>query len=218
MHSQPLKSKLKKIFTNPFFIAFLVGIASLHIVKEMSLQRRTAPPPLVTVGPWSLTSHDDKSFGSSELKGKIYIANFFFTRCPTICPKLMSDMKEVYKRFDKRADQVHFVSFSVDPEFDTPQVLKEYREKSGISAPNWTLLTGSVEQVGQVAVKQMKLHVGEKEKFGEADIADGLYEISHVGEILLFDQNGDLRGKFPTDNASLAQLVRSANFLLEKGA
>jgi protein SCO1/2 len=208
MLSKSIIPYLKKTFKNPFVIAFLIGIASLHLVKEMALARRSAPPPLVMVGPWSLINHEDHKFGSEELKGKVVIANFFFTRCPTICPKLISNMNEVHQRFEKEADDVHFVSFSVDPDFDTPKVLRDYQEKMMIAAPNWTFLTGTTEQMVNVVTNQMKFHMGEK---------DELLDISHVAELLLFDQNGDLRGKFPTDTTGLAAIVRSAKFLLEKG-
>lgn len=202
----------------PYVIAFFVGIASLYIVKEVSLARRSAPPPLVTVGPWNLTAHDGKKFGTDELKGKVVIANFFFTRCPTICPKLMNDMREVQKRFVKDAADVHFLSFSVDPEFDTPQILKEYVEKNRLPMSNWTLLTGTHDEIMHVVTNQMKLHMGDKIPLDKEGQEDLLFNISHIQEIVLFDQNGDLRGKFPTDPTGLAQVVRSAKFLIEKGA
>lgn len=213
-----MKSMLRKVFSNPFVLAFLVGIASLHLVKEMSLSRRAAPLPLVNVGDWSLTDHRGASFGTQELRGKVVIANFFFTRCPTICPKLMNDMKEVYKRFEKEGAQVHFVSFSVDPSFDTPEVLQSYRSKSGIVADNWVFLTGSTDQMVNVVMNQMKLHIGEKEALSAPNPSEDLFNISHVAEFVLFDQNGDLRGKFSTDPMGLAAIVRSAKFLLEKGS
>lgn len=202
----------------PYVIAFFVGIASLYIVKEVALARRSAPPPLVNVGPWSLTNQETEKFGSNEVKGKVVIANFFFTRCPTICPKLMNDMREVQKRFVKEASDVHFLSFSVDPEFDTPEILKGYIEKNQIPTSNWTLLTGSHNEMLNIVTGQMKLHLGDKVPLDREGQEDLLFNISHIQEIVLFDQNGDLRGKFGTDPTSLAQVVRSAKFLIEKGA
>lgn len=206
MLSKSLIPKLKKVFKNPFVLAFLIGIVSLHFAKEMALARRAAPPPLVYVGAWNLKNHLNQDFGSQDLKGKVVIASFFFTRCPSICPKLMGNMNEVHKRF-ANDENVHFVSFSVDPEFDTPEVLRAYREKSNFVADNWTFLTGTSEQMANVVTNQMKLHVGEM---------DELLDVSHVAELVLFDQNGDLRGKFSTDTLGLAAIVRSAKFLIEK--
>lgn len=218
MLSKSLKQKIRTVFSNPFVIAFFIGIASLHIVKEMSLARRAAPPPLVIVGPWSLTDHLGQKFGTQELQGKVVIANFFFSRCPSICPKLISDMKEVRKRFEDSKQEVQFLSFSVDPDFDVPFVLQEYRKKNEIEFDNWTFLTGTTEELVDVVMGKMKLHVGEKRAIDSENAAEELFDISHIGEIMLFDQNGDLRGRFSTDTVGLASVVRSAKFLLEKGA
>lgn len=210
MLSQSMKARLGRVVKNPFVWAFVVGIASLHLVKEMSLARRSAPPPLLSVGEWRLTDQDAKPFGSQELAGKVYVAHFFFTRCPTICPKLTQDMKALHRQFDKVRGQVHFVSFSVDPSFDTPEMLRAYRAKNEIAANDWSFLTGTPEELQQVVIKQMKLHFGDSE--------DDLMNISHVAEFVLFDQNGDMRGKFSTDPVGLAALERAAKLLIEKGA
>ena len=216
MSSESLSIKLKKIFKNPFVLAFLIGIVSLYVVKQFALMRRSAPPPLVMVDKWELTDHFGQKFGSKDLEGKVFIANFFFTRCPTICPQLIEKMNEVRKRFEHDEDVV-FVSFSVDPAYDTPAVLRSYREKSHISANNWVFLTGSQDDMVNVVMNKMKLHVGEKEPIEGLTSADELFDISHVAEFVLFDQDGNLRAKIPTDMTGLASMVRSAKFLIEKG-
>jgi protein SCO1/2 len=217
MQLATLKKWSMKIARNPFFWAFLLGIGSLHVVREFAYLRRSAPPPLVYVGNWSLTDQSNRAFGSKELAGKVYIANFFFTRCPTICPKITKDMIEVRKRFTTLRDKVHFVSISVDPENDVPQVLSDYMKRYDIVDGDWTYLTGTKAQVYGVVVEQMKLHMGDRETQKDVDTGEILYNVSHVAELALFDQNGDLRGKFPTDMTSLAALERAAKFLVEKG-
>lgn len=203
----------KRIIKNPFFWAFLAGIASLHIVKELALMRRSAPDAMVVVPEWSLVDQNGLAFGKSQLLGKPYIANFFFTSCPTICPKLTGAMKEVYQRFKDKGDQIHFVSISVDPENDTPTVLKDFMKMSGIDYQNWHSLTGSKADIYEVVVEKMRVHVGDKEILPDGD---GAYDIPHLAQLALFDQNGDLRGLFRTDSMELSALVRAANFLLEK--
>ena len=213
-----VKSKLLKVFKSPFLWAFLIGVVSLHLVREFSYMRRYAPPAMVQVGEWSLTNHKGEAFGSKQLAGKVVIANFFFTHCPTICPKLIQDMKELKKRFTNLEDQVYFVSFSVDPENDTPDVLSAYAEKNDIRDANWIFLTGENKHVHHVIVDQMKLHVGEREPIpNDSDKEAELYQVSHLAEFALYDQKGDLRGKFPTDPTGLAAMERAAKFLLEKG-
>ncbi len=212
MQPQAVESKWKKVTKNPYVWGFFIGILSLHFVREMSLWRRSAPPPLVQVGEWQLKNHNDQPFGSKDLRGKVVIASFFFTSCPTICPKLTQAMVEVKQRFKGFEDKAHFVSFSVDPETDTPEVLRQYTEKYHIHDVNWTFLTGSKAKMVGVITGQMKLHVGDRESAGD------LYNIAHLAEFVLLDQNGDLRGKFPVETpVDKAALERAAKLLIEKG-
>src|SRR5580698_10282065 len=110
---------IKKIIKNPFLWAFIIGIILLHVFREFSILRKSAPPPLVIVPDWSLINQDGKRVSKSDFLGKIIVADFFFTSCPTICPKLTQSMKEVYERFKHNPNLV-FLSVTVDPKTDTP--------------------------------------------------------------------------------------------------
>lgn len=204
---------IKKIIKNPYVVAFLFGIAALHIVREVALARRTIPEPLVIVDDWELIDQNGQRFSKKDLKGRIVVADFFFTSCPTICPTLTNAMKEVYKRFQNDTERVHFISISVDPETDTPDVLKEFMKNHDVNRPNWHALTGTKEEIYRVVSEKMRVHVGEKEKI---DGASDRYDIPHLAQLALFDQDGNLRGLFKTENTELAALVRAGNFLLEK--
>lgn len=204
---------LQRIIKSPFLWAFFIGIATLHIIKECALMRRSAPEPMVMVPEWSLTDQNGRAFGKADLLGKVVIADFFFTSCPSICPKLTGAMKDVYDRFRDKDKSVHFMSITVDPETDTPAVLKEFMATNSIGYANWHSLTGSKTEIYDVVVQKMRVHMGEKEFIPQAD---GTYDIPHLAQLALFDQNGDLRGLFRTDSMELSALVRAANFLLEK--
>jgi protein SCO1/2 len=205
---------LKKIIKSPYLWAFFIGICSLHIIKHFALLRRQAPEPLVEVPDWQLINHENQAFGQKELLGKITIADFFFTSCPSICPKLTEAMKELYVRFNKQHDRVAFVSISVDPEIDTPEYLKSFMAKHKLLYPNWHFLTSTHKKdVHEVVVNKMHVHMGEREPVAEAP---GVYDIPHMAQIALFDQKGRLRGLFKTDSIEMAALVRAAHFLLEK--
>lgn len=106
-------------------------------------------------------------------------------------------MTEVRKRFLKILDKTHFVSISIDPEYDTPEVLAAYAAKNKL---DWTFLTGTKEQINQVVEGQMKFAVG---------------NAHHLAELVLFDQQGDLRGKFSTDPTGMASLEKAAKYLIE---
>ena len=205
--------RITKILKNPFLWAFIVGIASLHLIKELALKRRSIPEPMVKVESWALTDQEGRICKKEDFSGKVIIADFFFTSCPSICPKLTNAMKEVHDRFENRGHEVAFMSITVDPSTDTPEVLKRFMRDNGIAHENWYCLTGSKEDIYDVVVNKMRVHMGEKV---EVEGAPGIYDIPHLAHLALFDQNGDLRGLFKTDGVELSSLVRAANFLLEK--
>ncbi len=203
----------KKIIKSPYLWAFFLGIGSLHLIKEMALRRRHAPPPMVIVPDWQLVDQHGQPRGQKQLEGKVVIADFFFTSCPSICPKLTEAMKEIHQRFSKKTDQIAFISITVDPETDTPEVLKAFMAKNKFDFPNWHCLTGSKKDIYSVVVEKMRVHMGEREEIANAP---GVYDIPHMGHLALFDQRGALRGLFKTESVEMAALVRAAEFLLEK--
>ena len=187
-------------------------VITFHKVRSETVA--PLPPPLAQVGPWSLTGHDGRSFGSQDVEGTVWVANFFFSRCPTICPKLMRDMTLLQQSLAEMSG-VALVSFTVDPDHDTPQELDQYRVKllqkhpvpEGIdegSLPPWTFVTGTRAQLLDVA-QRMKLHLGEKRPLPSNP---NLYDIGHVAQFILFDQQGNLRGLFPTDEKGRAAVKK----------
>jgi protein SCO1 len=204
---------IKKIIKNPFVWAFIIGIASLHIIKHFALLRRHAPEPMVEVPDWNLIDQKEQEFGQKNLLGKVVIADFFFTSCPSICPKLTEAMKELYLRFKSQTNSVSFVSISVDPEVDTPKRLRDFITQHNLDHPNWHFLTGAKKDVYEIIVEKMRIHVGERT---ELENTKGVYDIPHLAHLALFDQEGRLRGLFKTDSIELSALVRGAQFLLEQ--
>jgi protein SCO1/2 len=200
-----------KIIKNPFLWAFVIGIILLHITREFSILRKSAPPPLVITPDWSLKDQNGRMVSKNDFLGKIIVADFFFTSCPTICPQLTNAMKEIYERF-KHNPKLVFLSISVDPETDTPEVLKQYLANNNINYDNWYALTGTKEEVYDVVINKMKIHIGEKEPIHGVDT---IYDIPHLAELVLFDKEGNLRGKFKTDSVELSALVRAIQFISE---
>ena len=95
-------------------------------------------------------NQEDTTLSSDEMRGKVYVANFFFSSCPTICPAMNYNLKQVQDRFLGYED-IYFLSFTVDPEYDTPAVLKEYEEKIGAVNGRWFFLTGEKEALYKTA-------------------------------------------------------------------
>ncbi len=99
---------------------------------------------------WEYTTQDDSSLSADELEGKIYLANFFFATCPSICPAMNYNVKQVQDRF-KGYEDFRIVSFSVDPEHDTAEVLKNYENEIDATPGRWFFLTGSQDSIHATA-------------------------------------------------------------------
>lgn len=99
---------------------------------------------------FSFTNQEGNKVGRTEMEGKITIVDFFFTSCPSICPKMSSEMERVNDMF-RDYDQVQIMSISIDPTYDTPEILKEYAEKHHAESGKWNFLTGGVQQTYNLA-------------------------------------------------------------------
>ena len=157
-------------------------------------------PEIAEVPAFELRSHDGMPFGSAQLQGRVWVANFVFTTCPSVCPMLTTQMGNLSRRIDE--EDLVFVSFSVDPEHDTPAVLRRYRETHDA---DWVFLTGPRDEVQRVVVEGLKTGLGEP-------TGDG--DITHAMHFVLVDRAGKIRGFYRTDAESQAQLERDARSLL----
>lgn len=130
---------------------------------------------------FALTDQMGNSIDEQSLHGSVWVANFIFTNCAGPCPKMTAMMAEFQRRV-ARSD-VKIVSFTVDPKRDTPQVLRAYGEKFGADPSRWHFLTGTIEQMDDVA-RGMKIAA---ERTHEDNITHGTY-------FLLVDRDGKVRG------------------------
>ena len=188
--------------------AMLIGFAAVLGVLLASpyvlWQRMHATPPpdvLGDVPAWALTSQTGAPFGSQQLVGKPYVVSFFFTSCPSICPKIMGAMAQV----QKKSDDLALVSITVDPLTDTPEVLRKSMSRYGVDPARWTLCTGTEASIRKVIVDGFKTYVGKK-----VAKSDDVYDIAHGARLVLVDAQGRARGHFSTDDAGVADLLRVA--------
>lgn len=140
---------------------------------------------LVTIGKapdFSFTNQDGQTITNENYKGKVYLTEFFFTTCPTICPIMNRNMVKIQNKF-KNSD-LGIASFSINPTHDTPEVLKEYADEYGVTNPNWNLMTGDQEAIFSLANKGFNLYAG----LGSEDV--GGFE--HSGLFALIDKNGNI--------------------------
>jgi cytochrome oxidase Cu insertion factor (SCO1/SenC/PrrC family) len=165
------------------------------------------PPALLNLPPFSLTDQDGNAFGTDELLGKVWVADFIFTRCAGICPMLTSQMRKLQDELsqDPGWQDVRLVSFSVEPEYDDPQVLTDYAAQHGADPAHWRFLTGTREQIWGLSRNGFKLPVEENTR-EDADVP-----IIHSQQLVLVDRAGRVRGLYDgLEDASRVDLRRDA--------
>lgn len=160
------------------------------------------------VGDFSLTNQEGKNVTWDSLRGKIIIADFFFTHCPTICPSLTRNMKRLAESInngqrvgDKTNKQVHFISFSIDPERDSVARLKYWADRFQVNPEQWWLLTGKKKDIYDLIIKEIKVGVTDGEGIDTNFV--------HTDHFVLIDSNRYVRGYYHgLDSASLSQLSK----------
>ncbi len=175
------------------------------------------PEPLPHLGAlpsFSLLDQRGEPYGLEDMRGKVSVVDFVFTHCPTICPTLSQRMSELAGRFADRKGELALVSFSVDPENDTPEVLRQYGARYGSDPAMWTWVTGPTGEVSDTVVHGFKLAMGEPEPFGDGD----RYEIMHSAHFVLVDRRGAIRGYYSaTDAGEMEKLAADVERLLDEG-
>ncbi|TDX14126.1 SCO family protein [Flavobacterium sp. S87F.05.LMB.W.Kidney.N] len=142
---------------------------------------------LLTIGPapkFELTNQDNVKISNDTYKGKVYVLEFFFTTCPSICPKMNMSMLEIEKTFFGNPN-FGIVSITIDPKHDTPQVLKDHAKLLGVKSSNWNFLTGDRNVIMDLSNKGFNLYAGENDK------VSGGFE--HSGLFALIDKDGNIR-------------------------
>ena len=160
-----------------------------------------------TVPLFQLINQNGQPFGSAQLNGKIWIADFVFTTCPGPCPMISTRMSELQKPLEKT--DVHLVSFTVDPAKDTPKVLRGYAEKLHAEPGRWDFLTGVPSTIYNLSEKGFKLAVSDGR--GEAGTP------VHSTRMILIDRHGEIRGYYnATEADAVTKLLADTSHLLRE--
>jgi protein SCO1/2 len=142
---------------------------------------------LVTIGPapkFELLNQDSLKVTNETYKGKVYVLEFFFSTCPSICPKMNLSMLTIQNKFFGNPN-FGIVSITINPEHDTPKVLKSHRELIGVTSKNWNFLTGDKNYIYNLSNQGFTIYAGENSK------ANGGFE--HSGLFALIDKKGNIR-------------------------
>ncbi|AUS04850.1 SCO family protein [Pseudotamlana carrageenivorans] len=135
---------------------------------------------------FSFTDHNGHTITNKDYEGKVYVVEFFFTTCPTICPRMNANLIQIQNTFEGFED-FGVASFTINPDYDTPEVLKAYADNYGIINPNWHLMTGDKEAIYKLSNEGFNLYSAQD------DDAVGGFE--HSGNFGLIDKNGFIRSR-----------------------
>jgi protein SCO1/2 len=159
-----------------------------------------------TIPDFQFLNQYGKTITQKDVAGKIYVADFFFTTCPNICPIMQRNMLAVYNEF-KADTSIKILSHTIDPKHDTVPALKAYADKLGITGDSWWLLLGKKEDTYQLAEKHYLVAVNEK--------GDGGYV--HQGWFVLIDKEKRIRGAYDgTDKKAVEQLIADMHTLQQE--
>jgi protein SCO1/2 len=189
---------------SPYLWTAVISMVVITVLTPLT-RRVPQPPPVVsTIPEYSLTGPDGRPFGSRELSGRTYIASFIFTRCQSICPMIVQHLLKLQARIEHEKIPLTLVSITVDPENDTPSVLKSFAEKSGANSSVWTFLTGTRESITHIVEKGFTVGMGTP-----AEI-NGLTDIAHTQKLILVDSRGRIRGFYDASAEGVEEIYARA--------
>lgn len=160
-----------------------------------------------TIPPFSFTDQDGQTVTEKTVEGKIYIADFIFTTCPSICPIMTGNLKKVQDEF--KGENIMILSHSIDPEYDTPEILKKYAHEKGADTGFWKFLTGNKDSIYDLCENSYMA-------FAKTDKqAPGGY--IHSGFLVLIDKDRHIRGAYDgTEEGKTEELIRDIRILLKE--
>jgi len=151
---------------------------------------------------------DDRKIDQKSMEGKIYVAEYFFTTCKSICPVMNDNLKRVYKEFRNRKDFL-ILSHTVDPETDSVPVLKQYADAHGVNDDRWKFVTGDKKKLYEIARKGYLLNA-EEGNGGEEDFI-------HTQNFALIDKEHHIRGFYDgTDSLEINRMIQDIRILLNE--
>jgi protein SCO1/2 len=174
------------------------------VFRREMMRRAHNIPPIRDVPPFRLQERSGEFVEDRQLRGKVWVADFIFTRCPGPC-KLLSDRLASLHREWGHADDVRFLSFTIDPEHDTPEVMREYAERFGADPARWLFLTGDPVEMQRLVAKGFLLPVTPQEPDKVEE--EGLF--IHSTRLMLVDKEGRIRAYYDSESPEAMAKLRS---------
>jgi protein SCO1/2 len=195
---------------------FAVVLLAVPVAATLTARAHKGPPKFGRVPPFQFVDQTNHPFSSRDLDGKVWVANFIFTSCSQVCPRLTAEMARLERYLGNRGQdgKTRLVSITVDPERDTPERLAAYAAGFHADPQLWKFATGSVKDVEDAVVGGFKSAI-EKER--DDGSADG-FSILHGTRMVLVDGRGEIRGYYDAEDAfQMARLREDIAHLIERG-
>ena len=189
-------------------VRVLPMVGNFDIVYSMVDGKEVADTIFPKMVDFSYLNQDSILIKSTDMKGKIWIADFMFTTCPTICPKMTEQMKRLSVMTKDLKDHIQFMSFSINPKYDTPSQLKKYIKAHKITTSNWYFFTGNEAKTHDLGINNFQIFAGQ-----DASAAGGY---AHTAAFALVDKEGYVRGVYMgTDPKEVNKLEKDIRKLLK---
>ena len=200
----------KLVGSKLFWLCACSFLFAYPITKSINRMLPVELPIYSTVPDFRFTDENGKSFGTNELNGKVYIANFMFTNCTTFCPKLLKQVQMVQHRMRGVIDRAAIVSFTVDPDTDSSKVLFAKARELKANPTVWRFLSASVADTKSLLVDGFKVPMGNK------TIAKNIMDVAHSNKLVLVDQDGKIRGYYAADKDGINKLMIDTGLIINK--
>lgn len=187
--------------------ALLLGLLAVLAVVGCSKRSAKDVPVLGQLPEFSLVDQNEQAFDRDTMEGKLWVSAFVFTHCRSTCPRITAHMKGLQSRVSD-VPSAHFVSVSVDPRNDTPEVIKAYMTKNELDESNWRFVTGEEEAIRHVVVDGFRVGLGDADSK-----AAGAEDIMHSNSFVLVDAEAKVRGYYRANNDGIGDLERDLRAL-----
>ena len=190
-------------------ISFVLGVVTLTLIRPCTRHVPEPPPVMFDLPAFTLTDERGQPFTRASMEGEVWVASFIFTSCPSSCPAVTRAMRSLQDRYDRMDIPVRLVSFTVDPETDTPEVLRAHAQEVGADSQRWRFVTGTLPSIQQLVEGGFRLGVGPK-----AATEAGLYDIAHATKLALVGPEGGVRGYYGIDEQGLDEVYHRSQHVL----
>jgi protein SCO1/2 len=201
-----------------FALAIGLSLAVVLALRTPWFRRAESLPVLIQIDPFSLIDQHGNKVELADLRGQVWVADFMFTGCQSACPMLTARMRSLQGYLEDRqralghALPVRLVSFSVDPEVDTPARLAEYASRFGADDHRWLFLTGSLAEMNRAVTGSMKI------PFQKGGADTSAFDVMHGEHIVVVDGKGRIRGYFDADPEGMTRIENAIETLVSEDA